>query len=79
MLDPNKKVEENLSIIHVANDMFPKELLKLNLSKSCGPDEKHSQIVLELVDYVSESLALFLDKTMDNGYCHRRGKWRKFQ
>ena len=43
------------------------EILKLNVNKSCGPDEIHPQILIELVDLVSKPLALLLNKTMDEG------------
>ena len=43
--------------------MVRNEMLKLNVNKSCGPDEMH---LIEL-DLVSKSLALLLSKTMDEG------------
>ena len=42
--------------------------MKLNVNKSCGLDEIHPQILIELVDLVSKPLALLLNKTMDKGY-----------
>ena len=47
--------------------MVRNEILKLNVNKSCGPYEKHPQILRELVDLVSKPLALLLNKTMDEG------------
>ena len=47
--------------------MVRNETLKLNVNKSCGPDEIHPQILIELVDHVSKRLALLLNKTMDEG------------
>ena len=47
--------------------MIRSETLKLNVNKSCGPDEMHPQILTELVDVVSKPLALLLKKTMDKG------------
>ena len=47
--------------------MVRNETLKLNVNKSCGPDEIHPQILIELVDLVSKPLALLLNKTMDEG------------
>ena len=46
--------------------MIRSETLKLNVNKSCGPDEMHPQILTELVDVVSKPLGL-LNKTMDKG------------
>ena len=34
--------------------MVRNEILKLNVNKSCGPDEIHSQILIELGDVVSK-------------------------
>ena len=47
--------------------MVRSEILKLNVNKSCGPDRMHPQILIELVDVVSNLLALLLNKTMDKG------------
>ena len=47
--------------------MVRNETLKLNVNKSCGPDEIHPQILIELIDLVSKPLALLLNKTMDEG------------
>ena len=45
--------------------MVRNEILKLNVNKSCGPEEIHLQILIELVDLVSKLLALLLKKTID--------------
>ena len=34
--------------------MVRNEILKLNVNKSCGPEEIHLQILIELVDLVSK-------------------------
>ena len=47
--------------------MVRNEILKLNVHKSCGPDEMHPHILIELVDLVSKPLALLLNKTMNEG------------
>ena len=62
----NKKIEVNLTNI-ITEEMVRNEILKLNVNKSCGPDEIHSQILIELVDVVSKPLALLLNKTRDEG------------
>ena len=43
------------------------KILKLRLNKSCGLDEVHPQILIELADHESKLLALLLNKTMDDG------------
>ena len=63
----DKKTELNLPNINITEEMVQNEILKLNVNKSCGPDEMHPQILIELVDLVSKPLALLLNKTMDEG------------
>ena len=63
----DKKTEVNLLNIIIKEQMVRNETLKLNVNKSCGPDEIHPQILIELVDLVSKPLALLLNKTMDEG------------
>ena len=43
------------------------KILKLSVNKSCGPEETHPQILIELVSLLSKPLALLLNKTMDEG------------
>ena len=62
-----KKTEINLPDIIITEEMVRNEILKLNVNKSCGPDEIHPQILIELVDLVSKPLALLLNKTMGEG------------
>ena len=52
--------------IYVTDEMVRKEILKLGLNKSPAPDEMHPQIVTELAEHISKSLALFLSKTFIN-------------
>ena len=63
----NKKTEVNLANINIREKMVRNEILKLKVYKSCGPDEKHPQILIELVDLVSKPVALLLNKIMDEG------------
>ena len=47
------KDEVNCPNINVTEEMVRNKILKLNVNKSCGPDEMHPQILKELVDLVS--------------------------
>ena len=49
----DKKTEVNLPNITITKEMVPNEIMKLNVTKSCGPDEIHPQILIELVDLMS--------------------------
>ena len=64
----DKKTEVNLSNINIKEQIFWNEILKLNVNKSCGPDEIHPQILIELIDLVPKPSALLINKTMDKGY-----------
>ena len=63
----DKNTEVNLPNIIITEEMVRKEILKLNVNKSCGPDKIHPQILIELVDLVSKPLNLLLNKSMDGG------------
>ena len=60
----DKKTEVNLPNINITEELLRNEILKLNVNKSCGPDEMHPQILIELVDLASKPLALLLNKSM---------------
>ena len=61
----DKKADVNLPNINITEEIVRNEILKLNKNKSCGPDEVHPQVLIELVDLVSKPLSLLLNKTMD--------------
>ena len=63
----DKKIEVNLPNIIIKEEMVRKEMLKLNVNKSCRPNKKHYQILIELVDFVSKPLVLLLNKTIYEG------------
>ena len=42
----NKKTEVNLPNIIIKEEMVRNKILKLNVNKSCGPDEMHPQILI---------------------------------
>ena len=64
----DKKIEVNLPNMIIKEEMVRNEILKLNVNKSCGPDEIYPQVLIELIDLVSKPLALLLNKTMDERY-----------
>ena len=64
----DKKTEVNLSNINIKEQMIWNEILKLSVSKSCGPDEIHPQILIELIDLVPKPPPPLINNTMDEGY-----------
>ena len=63
----SKKTEANISSLRVTDDMIHKKILALNVNKSCGPDEIHPRILKQLVDFISEPLAVLFNRTMEGG------------
>ena len=43
------------------------EILRLNVNKSCGPDNVHPKMLIELVDILAGPLSLLLNKTIEEG------------
>ena len=57
----------NISDLNVTSEMVKQQIIKMNINKSCGPDEVPPQILKELIAYLSEPIALLLNKTMESG------------
>ena len=51
------------------------EILKLNVNKSCGPDDIHAHMLIALAEYVSSPISLLLNKTLTAGTIP--GDWKK--
>ena len=47
--------------------MVQYELKKLNINKSCGPDEIHPRLLTELSSHISKPIAFLLNKTIEYG------------
>ena len=63
----DQKNDTSISTIFVTEKMVREEILKLNVNKSCGPDNVHPRLLLELVDSLSKPIALLLQRTMEEG------------
>ena len=70
-----KRTVCNIVDLHVTTEMTQKELLNLNINKSCGPDEIHPRILLELADYIAGPVALLFNMTIKHGNLPRDWKW----
>ena len=51
----------------VNEERVRKEILDLNINKSCGPDEIHPRLLYELVDEIVAPLTLLFQKTLNDG------------
>ena len=63
----NRRTQMSIAELHVTNDMVPQEILNMNVNKFCGPDEIPPRILKELIDLLSEPIALILNKMFENG------------
>ena len=63
----DRRSDASVSNLLVMKAMVQWEILKLNINKSCGPDDVHPRLLIELVDNISQPIALVLNKTMEHG------------
>ena len=47
--------------------MVKREIMQLNLNKSCGPDEIHPLLLIEVADIISKRLGVLMVKTLKDG------------
>ena len=67
----DKKIEH----LHITEEMVRKEILTLNINKSSGPDEICPIMLINLVDFVANPLALLMNATINNGTLPK--DWKK--
>ena len=51
-----KRTNSVISELHVTEEMIRLHLSKINVNKSCGPDEVHPRMLLKLADIMSQLL-----------------------
>lgn len=69
------KTDASVSTLNITSDMVRKEIMGMNVNKSCGPDNIHPRMLKELVDAMSKPIALLLNRTMEKGEIPN--DWRK--
>ena len=57
------KTDNRIQDCAVSVEMVRKEILSLNINKSCGPDEITPLMLTKLVDFIASPLALLMNKT----------------
>ena len=62
-----QRTEKVIAEVIVTKDMVYDQIKELDPSKSCGPDEIHPKMLLELVEYISEPLAMLINKSLIEG------------
>ena len=55
--------------------MVLNQLTNLNVSKSCGPEEIHPRMLIELADYIVGPVAFLFNQTVKYGIIPKDWKW----
>ena len=63
----DKRTDTMIGYLIITIEMVKTELKKLNVNKSCGPDEIHPLILQELYDFIAPPLTLLFNKTLEQG------------
>ena len=63
----DKRTNMQISNLVITEDMLRSEILSLNINKSCGPDEVHPLLLIELVDSISKPITLLMNKILQYG------------
>ena len=62
-----KRTNKDITHLHITKESVRKEILSLNLNKSCGPDDISPVILVELVDFVAGPLTIVMNTSINNG------------
>ena len=58
-----KRTNDCIHNLYITEEMVRTEILKINANKSCGPDEINPRMLKELVENITRSITLLLNKT----------------
>jgi hypothetical protein len=61
------RTQECISELEITVQMVLEELKGLNQNKSCGPDELHPRLLIELADLIALPVTLLFNMTMEHG------------
>ena len=63
----NSKTNAIIAEICITEDMVRNELKTLNPNKSCGPDDIHPRMLIELADLITGPVTFLLNKSIEQG------------
>ena len=69
MPDMNNQCENQIGNVIVCRTALQKILEKLNVNKSCGPDNLHPHLLQKTARTISEPLKIIFDKSLRDGEC----------
>ena len=62
-----RRTDSSISVLYVTEEMVLNQLTNLNVNKSCGPDEIHPRILIQLADYIAGPVAILYNLTIQSG------------
>ena len=62
-----KRTDKEIKDLHVIEEMVRKEILSLNVNKSCGPDDISPLLLIKLIDFVTSPLTTIMNASVDCG------------
>ena len=66
-LDKNTDASMIIYTLFLTNERVREEILNLNVNKSCGPDNVHPRLLIELAENLSKPISLLLNRSMEEG------------
>ena len=64
----NKRTDASIGSLQISYKIVQEKINNLNVNKSCGPDEVHPRMLMELVDIISKPISELLNRTMEDGH-----------
>ena len=62
-----KRTEKVVKDLHITEEMVLKELKSINKNKSCGPDQLHPRLLIELSDHIAAPVTRLFNSTLKTG------------
>ena len=61
------RTDKEIRDLKIVEDSVRKEILALNINKSCGPDEVSPLLLIKLVDFVTSPLTMIMNASIEDG------------
>ena len=62
-----QRTDKKIPDITITSEMVKDALKKININKSCGPDNLHPRLLLELADMIAVPVTILFNETLKNG------------
>ena len=69
-----KRTDKEITYLEIVEELVRKEILALNINKSCGPDDVSPFLLIKLVDFVTAPLTMIMNASVNSGVLPRDWK-----